>query len=248
MSDAVDTRGRLAIARRWNRTYVRSRFFDALSLLLPPGEAFLIETLETWRVLAAPLPDATLEREIERFVREEHTHRQAHQRYNDAMAEDVPQVRAVMQRAGRVTDELGKMSLPMRLALVAAFEHLTAVLAEEIGSNDNLLIDDPSRASRLWRWHAREELDHRHVAIDVCAHAGVRPATLRLALLLATAYLALDLARYTVALCRCDIRAGAGRRAMLFDALRFAASAVPSFARMTRGWCRFVFAPLDRAL
>lgn len=248
MSASFDTTRPRAIARRWNRTYVRSRFFDALSLLLPPGEAFLIETLETWRACATPSPAAALEREIHRFVREERAHRQAHQRYNDAMAEDAPEVRLVMQRAQRVTEELNRMGLPMRLALVAAFEHLTAVLAEEIGSNDNLLIDDASRASRLWRWHAREELGHRHVAIDVCAHAGVRPGALRFALVLATAYLALDLARYTVALCRCDIRSGVGRRAMLLDAVRFAAAAVPSFARMTFGWCRCVFAPLGRAL
>jgi len=248
MSDSFDTPSPHALARRWNRTYVRSRLFDALSLLLPPGEAFLIETLDTWRAGATPSPSPALEREIDRFVREERTHRQAHQRYNDAMAEDMPQVRTIMQRAERVTDDLNRMSLPMRLALVAAFEHLTAVLAEEIGSRDDLLINDSSRASRLWRWHAREELGHRDVAIDVCVHAGVRPRALRLALVLATGYLLLDLARYTFALCRCDTRMGIGRRAMLLDAVRFSAGAVPSLARMARGWCRFVLVPLHRAL
>lgn len=64
-----------------------------------------------------------------------------------------------------------------------------------------------------------------------------------LALLLATAYLATDVLRYTFALCRSDIRAGASRTAMLADAVRFAIGAVPSLLRMTRGWCRYLLAP-----
>ncbi len=227
----------------WNGTCVRSRLFDALSLLLPPGEAFLIDTLEKWRARSNLTSDQALHAEIDRFIREETAHRQAHERYNASLAAELPAVSAIAQRASRVTDDLAGLGLPMQLALVAAFEHLTAVLAEEIGSHAYLIVDDPSRPSRLWHWHAREELGHRDVAMDAAAHAGVGRGKLIVALLLATAYLSTDVMRYTFALCRCDVRAGASRTAVCIDAIRFAVGAVPSVLRMTRGWCRYLVAP-----
>ena len=243
MTHSVDASSLPDRPRYWNRTCVRSRFFDALSLLLPPGEAFLIDTLEKWRARSALPADTALHAEIDRFIREETAHRQAHERYNESLAAERPAMAAVAQRASRVTDELARLGLPMQLALVAAFEHLTTVLAEEIGSHAYLIVDDESRPSRLWHWHAREELGHRDVAIDAAACAGIGRGRLMLALLLATAYLTTDVLRYTFALCRSDIRAGASRRAMLADAVRFAIGAVPSLLRMTRGWCRYLLAP-----
>lgn len=243
MTPIVDPNGLRDRPRYWNRTCVRSRFFDALSLLLPPGEAFFIDTLDKWRTGAGLSPDTALHAEIDRFIREEANHRQAHERYNESLAAERPAIAAVARRASRITDDLAKLSRPMQLAIVAAFEHLTTVLAEEIGSHAYLIVDDESRPSRLWHWHAREELGHRDVAIDAAAHAGVGRGSLTLALLLATAYLTTDVLRYTFALCRCDIRAGASRTAMLGDAMRFAIGAVPSLLRMTRGWCRYLLAP-----
>ncbi|NRO95738.1 metal-dependent hydrolase [Paraburkholderia sp. NMBU_R16] len=232
----------------WNGTLVRSRFFDALSLILPAGEAFLIDTLEAWRTRCSAPIDTKLRSEVERFVREERVHRQAHVRYNDALIAGLPDARAVADRANRVTAELEQLDFPMKIALVAAFEHLTAVLSEEVVSHGTLLIDGQSHATRLWRWHAREELGHRDVAIDVAARAGLRRGTLRLALLLATGYLLVDQLRYTFALCRCDIRSGAlSRRAASIDAARFVFGSMPSLVRMARGWWRYFRAPLNVA-
>jgi uncharacterized protein len=242
-----------AAARRgepqfWNGTLVRSRFFDALSLILPAGEAFLIDTLETWRTRCTAPIDIELHSEVERFVREERAHRQAHVRYNHVLIAGLPDARAVAERANRVTAELEQLDLPMKIALAAAFEHLTAVLSEEVVSHDALLIEGQSHATRLWRWHAREELGHRDVAIDVAAHAGLNRWTLRSALLLATGYLLLDQLRYTFALCRCDIRSGAlSRRAAAIDAARFAFDSLPSLVRMGRGWWRCFRTPLNSA-
>ncbi|TAM92148.1 metal-dependent hydrolase [bacterium] len=244
MTHSVDADSLRAGARYWNRTGVRSRFFDALSLLLPAGEAFFIDTVETWRARSDLSSNQALDTEIDRFIREETAHLQAHRRYNASLAADLPTVGAVAQRAGRVTDDLAKLSAPMQLALVAAFEHLTTVLAEEISSHAYLIVDDESRPSRLWRWHAREELGHRDVAMDTAVHAGIGRGSLVLALLLTTAYLTTDVLRYTYALCRCDIRSGASRTRALVDAARFAVGAVPSLLRMTRGWCRYLVAPI----
>lgn len=248
MTPSLDTSAHHGKLPFWNGTLVRSRFFDALSLILPAGEAFLIDTLETWRIGSALPLDAKLDQEVRRFVREERAHRQAHQRYNDALITGLPGALAIAQRANRVADELDKLGFPMKLALVAAFEHLTALLSEEIGSRDSLLIDGESRATKLWRWHAREELGHRDVAIDVAASARLSRWMLAFALLLATAYLVTDQIRYTFALCRCDIRSGAiSRRAACVDAARFAFGSLPALLRMAKGWWRYLFAPLGRA-
>jgi len=227
----------------WNGTIVRSRFFDALSLLLPNGEAFLIETLESWRASAQLAPGDELCGEIDRFVREEHAHRRAHANYNAALVDAAPLMQPIVERANVITAELAHFSAPMQLALVVAFEHLTAVLAEEIESHRFLLVQNDTRAARLWRWHAREELGHRHVAVCVANRAGIGRGVLTLALLLATGYLATDMLRYTFALCRCDVRAGASRRTLFVDSVRFAGGALPSLLRMARRWFGLLLAP-----
>ncbi|PMS22030.1 metal-dependent hydrolase [Trinickia dabaoshanensis] len=227
----------------WNGTGVRSRFFDALSLLLPGGEQFLIETLESWRASAQLGPGDELGGEIDRFIREEQAHRRAHANYNAALVDAVPHMQPLVERANAITADLAGFSAPMKLALVVAFEHLTAVLAEEIEAHPFLLVRNDSRAARLWRWHAREELGHRHVAVCVANRAGIGRGALTLALLLATLYLATDLLRYTFALCRCDVRAGASRATLIADSVRFAGGAIPSLLRMARHWFGLLLSP-----
>ncbi|MGN6315191.1 metal-dependent hydrolase [Trinickia sp.] len=231
----------------WNGTVVRSRFFDALSLLLPAGEQFLIDTLEAWRSSVEPQPEGELGSEIDRFIREELAHRRAHTRYNAALVDAAPLTQPIVERAGRITAELDGFSVPMKLALVVAFEQLTSVLAKEIEGHPFLLVDEGTRAARLWRWHAREELGHCHVAARVAYRAGLGRGLLTLALLLATGYLGTDLLRYTCSLCRCDIRAGASRRTMLVDTLRFASGALPSLMRMARHWFALLLSPAQGA-
>ncbi len=230
----------------WNRTAIGSRLFDALSLLLPAAEAFLIETLQAWRAQAAAPRDDALHDEIDRFIREEGTHQRAHARYNAALIAALPGAEAVARRADRVTDGLADLGLPMKIALAAAFEQLTALVSREIVEHDTLLVDDGSPPSRLWRWHASEELGHCDVALAVAARGAPSRWLHRLALVLATGYLASDLVRYTWALCRCDIAAGVSRRALFADAIRCAACSLPALARMACGWLRFAVSPQRR--
>ncbi|QHB57123.1 metal-dependent hydrolase (plasmid) [Ralstonia solanacearum] len=244
MAMTPDTRPAGSDRPYWNGTAVRSRLFDALSLLLPAGETFLIETLRTWRAQSPALCDAALHDEIERFIREEGAHQRAHARYNATLIAALPGAEAVARRADRVADGLAGLGLPMKIALAAAFEQLTTLVSREIVEHDTLLDDDASQPGRLWRWHAREELGHCDVALAVAARGAPNRWLRRLALVLATGYLASDLVRYTWALCRCDIAAGARRRTLLADALRFAVGSLPAFARMAGGWLRFAISPL----
>lgn len=224
----------------WNGTIPRSRFFDALSLLLPSGEAFVIAALEQWRVAAAGSLDAETVAQIDRFVREERAHQRAHQRYNDALLAATPGAAPAARRAAGAADELAALGLPMKMALAAAFEQLTAVLSREVVEQAYLLLPGDSTHSRMWRWHAREEMAHCHIALQAARRCGVGRLRKAAALCLATAFLSFDVLCCWWALCRCDIAAGASRRRVIADALRFAAGALPSLARMAAGWCRCV--------
>lgn len=225
----------------WNGTVPRTRVFDALSLLLPSGERFVIATLEEWRV-AADIPPA-LHAEVDRFIREEQAHQRAHERYNASILASTPCAAAAAQRIAAAATDLERRSLPTRLALCAAFELLTAVVSRELLERPFLLrAAAGSIQARLWRWHAREELGHCHVALLAAKCAGVSRFQRLMALCLATAFLAFDLASCGVRLARCDVSAGVPPRRVLADSLAMAIGGVPSLARMSVGWLRCIWA------
>ena len=218
-----------------NRTIPRRRLFDALSLILPTGESFVIATIEEWQRGAGGCASDALHAEVSRLIREECAHQRAHDRYNAALIKATPGATPAAERAKRVTDEIAKCSLTMRLALVVAFEHLTIVLSREILAHPDLLPDDDSAHSRMWRWHAREEIAHGHVAADVAAHHGIGRARTLLALCLAATFLSLDVLRCWWALCRCDLRSGVPGWRLARDTGVFLVQGLPSFVRMAAG-------------
>jgi hypothetical protein len=229
----------------WNGTIPRTRFFDALSLLLPAGEAFVIDTLEGWSDQAGVSLDAAARCELDRFIREERAHQRAHRLYNRALVESAPSAAAAARRAEDAVAQLQPLPLVDRVALAAAFEQLTALLSHEVLAHGHLLPPEQVQSSqaRLWRWHAAEEIGHCHVATQAADQFGVRAPQRALALCLATGYLGLDVLRAWTALCRSDIAAGASRRTVAIDTLDFAIRSTPSMARMALGWLRCVFFP-----
>lgn len=222
----------------WNGTPARSRFFDAISLLLPAAEQFLIETVEEWRTQAGDSLSAVLRSEVERFLREERAHQGVHQRYNEGLISANPEVRAHALRASQATDSLRSLDLATRMALVEAFEVLTAVLSREALERSYLLGNGTSVEARIWRWHAREELAHCHVAGQAVIALGVSRGRRLLAFTLATGFLLFDVLRFWHALCRCDIGAGAGRARTWAEGLSFLLRGAPSMLRMYVGWSR----------
>ncbi|HEX6705620.1 MAG TPA: metal-dependent hydrolase [Albitalea sp.] len=222
----------------WNGTLVRSRFFDAISLLLPAAERFLIETLEEWLSRAGDSVDSRLGAEVERFLREERAHQSVHLRYNDSLIAADPAAQEPALRASRATDDIRRLDLATRMALAAAFEILTSLLSRELLERPYLLGSGESVEARIWRWHAREELAHCHVVVQAVRALGVSRGQRLMAYALATGFLIFDVLRLWRALCRCDIRAGARRARMWADGLTFVLRGVPSLLRMSAGWTR----------
>jgi predicted metal-dependent hydrolase len=66
------------------------------------------------------------------------------------------------------------------LAITAAYEHITAVLAEGVLRHDSWMAGADGAMVTLWKWHAAEEIEHRAVAFDLyMAAGGTRASRLR---------------------------------------------------------------------
>lgn len=223
----------------------RSRLFDAISLMFPSGEQFLITAVSDWLDASphGPPPPPRLQQEAQRFVREEAAHRRAHRLYNDRLAAHAPAVR-LEQRIAAAVQTMAARDLSTRIALAAGVEQLTAWLSFEVlRPRSAWLGQGTAPQMQLWRWHAREEIDHRHVALDILKASGVTHGRRVLGFLAVVFYLSCDVGVSLAAICVADLRAqrvGAGRLAR--EAATFAVRALPGLVRLAWGSLRYVAA------
>jgi predicted metal-dependent hydrolase len=181
-----------ALSPFWNETPIRTYLFDALSLLLPSGEAFVVDAVEA---VIAPA-DAELAQACRDLVAEEQNHQRAHRRYNDRLAEQgydlAPRERAIAADLARLSAGL---SADRRLCLAAAFEHITATIARCALRDPELLAQSDAPQCRTWRWHCAAEVAHVSVTRDLLAHRDVGYAARVGWFLLASLLLAGDVLR-----------------------------------------------------
>ncbi len=227
---------------------LRTRLFDAISLLLPSGEQFVIDAVSNWVHEGCPgaSPSSGLQQETQRFIQEEMAHQRAHRLYNDRLAADTP-AKELERRIASTVSEMASLDLPTRLAFAAAFEHLTAMLSMEILRPRSVWLGDGAAPQiRLWQWHCQKEIDHRHVVANVSIAAGVGAGRRTLTLLAAALYLSMDVTVALAAMCRADLRA---RRVkplhLLIRAARLALLASPGLIRMAGSSLAFMMDPLS---
>ncbi|MEV6774146.1 metal-dependent hydrolase [Nocardia sp. NPDC051030] len=151
---------------------VFSHFVAGLSGGFPPGEESFIRSV---RRVAEQVTDPVLRKRVTGFVGQEAMHGQEHRRLNDKLVEmgypiewmdSEPQ----KERFLRLEERL---PAPVHLAMTAAAEHFTAVLAERVLSSDE--IQNIPASPEFWsllNWHALEELEHKSVAFDVFRAVG----------------------------------------------------------------------------
>jgi predicted metal-dependent hydrolase len=155
------------IARHWcEGDPFRTALFNALSMSFPVGEQFFIDSVRTgFRALA----DGKKERfraGVQGFVAQEATHRRLHSLYNSQL-----------ERQGLVNEWAGRAQLRLKLlkgadprhavAITAANEHFTAILADWLLANPDLLGTQDRRLATLWLWHSAEEAEHKCIAFDL---------------------------------------------------------------------------------
>lgn len=182
---ATDTSKRVVRARRIHFTYptgaldrhfvdgdvVMSHLVAHFSATFPEGEDFFVRSV---RRCADQVTDPELRSRVQGFIGQEVTHGREHRALNERLHQmGYPTDRG--ERSVRRTVSLyERWFSPLTcLAITAALEHFTAVLAETLLGDDRaqaLLGSTEVRSMLLW--HAIEESEHRSVAFDVYQAAG----------------------------------------------------------------------------
>jgi predicted metal-dependent hydrolase len=170
----------------------KTAWFNAMSITFPLGEKFFIDSV---RYFAGEIRDPKLTEEIRGFCGQEGFHRREHQRYNQSLCDQRGYDLVAMEgHLERKIQRAYKFLTPLqRLALTAAFEHITAIMAESALDEQDPMIgqaDDAMQA--LWQWHAAEEMEHKSVAFDVYRAVGGTEKMRRAGMRQATIFLMLD--------------------------------------------------------
>lgn len=150
----------------------KTAWFNAMSITFPLGEKFFIDSV---RHYSDRIDDPKLQADIRGFCGQEGFHRREHDLYNRTLCDLRGYDLQYME--GRLANNIAlsnKYYSPLqRLAMTAALEHITAIMAESSlsdGSPMNEVHDTAMKA--LWDWHAAEEMEHKSVAFDVYRAVG----------------------------------------------------------------------------
>ena len=154
-----------------------TRMFDALSLTFPDGERYFIQSVRLFR---DQIQDPDLKQRVADFIRQEAQHGIAHDKMNQVMKDQGMPVDQFIQRLNKVFKfELKYRSPQYNIAMTAAAEHLTALMAETFYGEKDTLQDAHPYVRALFAWHAIEEMEHRDVAFDVMQQVGNVPEVTR---------------------------------------------------------------------
>jgi len=166
-------------ARHWHGgDAFRTQFFNALSMSFPVGEQFFIDSVRQAAPLLPQGPEhaplrAALDEALRGFIGQEATHRHIHGLYNAQLEQQGLENR--WQHWARKRIELLKREAPNplhALAITAAYEHYTALLADGTLRYARWLEGADPTMQIVWRWHAAEETEHRSVAFDLYRAIG----------------------------------------------------------------------------
>ncbi len=144
----------------------RTAWFNSMSMLFPLGEKFFIDSVRHFK---DQVEDSQLLAEIGGFQAQEATHRLQHQKYNELLckARGYDLLRFEKNERARIEWANREMSATRRLAGTVASEHLTAIMAHDMLTRKDSLVDADEQVASLWRWHGVEETEHKAVAFDV---------------------------------------------------------------------------------
>ncbi|WBY02190.1 metal-dependent hydrolase [Ramlibacter tataouinensis] len=149
----------------------RTALLDALSMSFPVGEQFFIDSVrEGFKALPGPLQER-LRDEVQGFIGQEATHRRLHALYN----EHLQRLGLVNHWEPRARKRLGLLEgadIRHWLGITAANEHFTAILADWLLHNADLLGERDPRLATLWLWHSAEESEHKSIAFDLYQALG----------------------------------------------------------------------------
>ncbi len=152
---------------------VTSHLVAVLSTVIPDGERFVVDAVKRYR---NDLEDPDLKKQANAFVGQESMHQREHEGFNEVLRR-MGYPTEVIHAIGSVFFTIARR-LPRhtQLAMTAAIEHWTAVLAEQVldrTSDEPPALDHVDEEFQaLIVWHLIEEIEHKSVAFDIMQALG----------------------------------------------------------------------------
>lgn len=182
MEFAIDAR----VPRHFTGDAVDTHFWNALSVLFPEGETFFVDSVRHFR---ESITEDALRRDVVGFAGQEATHSREHEAYNAWLTAHGYSAEAMDRFVGRLLEQVRRLPPEYPLAATCALEHMTALLAEVVLTDEELRERMDPAMFKLWAWHALEEIEHKNVAFDVYQEVSGNYEIRVLAHLVATALL-----------------------------------------------------------
>ncbi len=144
-----------------------SHLLAALSAAFPNGEDFFVESVRNFRSRAENDPE--LKERVKGFIGQEAMHGREHRALNTRLSELGYPTEDLDRDISSTAKRLQRLPKPFQLAVTAASEHFTTVLARAVlGDEQTRETLFPAADLRLLiTWHALEELEHKDVAFDL---------------------------------------------------------------------------------
>ena len=143
----------------------RTRMMDAVQATFPDGERYFITTVMAFK---DQIEDPALKAEVKDFAMQEGQHGRVHTEFNERLQRQGLDIKRVTGMIMKLNNRrLKYFSAQYNIALTAAFEHLTAMMAELFFAEKHVLAGADERVKAMFAWHAIEEMEHKAVAYDV---------------------------------------------------------------------------------
>ena len=176
-----------SVPRFWHAgSVVATGVSNGVNMLFPHGERFFVRSVKHFM---DRIDDPELRAQIKGFFGQEGRHAREHDRFNEILRTQGYEIDQFLEHYTRLSSWIeAKLPAKVNLAITAASEHFTAILAEGALTRDVLDSCHPSMRALL-AWHAAEEIEHKAVAYDVLQKIDPSYALRITGLLLATVLL-----------------------------------------------------------
>ena len=143
-----------------------THFMNALSTTFPDGERFFIHSVRNFE---NQVTDPELRAQIRAFIGQEANHGKEHEAFNQALIDQhqLPLTSKLKFMKGALAWAKSKWSPREQLAMTVGFEHFTAILANLMLKQADVIEDLDGVYADMFMWHAVEETEHKAVAFDV---------------------------------------------------------------------------------
>ena len=228
-----------SIPRYWfDNDAFKTRFMESIFVSFPAGERYFMTSVRAFR---DRIIDPVLQEEVQAFNRQEAQHGMVHGRFNDLLRQRGLPIDEVERALSRRLDRLTQKASPeFNLAVTAACEHVTALMAEIFYAREDLLHKADYRVRAMLAWHAMEEMEHKSVAFDVLQKvAGVGNGKRALAMLMFSILFVYYRVRDTNQFLQADGISPSERRAMMRKGLWWAFGRKGVFSSMLKPWLAY---------